>query len=100
MRVPGGLEFASTSRTKAEKDRGDREKRRREREADRDLKTTMTDFRIVGIEVKELGWTWGLVGDEARKLKDEAEGRVKIEDSEALHEANPLALPPRRYSVV
>lgn len=26
------------------------------------VKTTMTDFRIVGIEIKELGWTWGMVG--------------------------------------
>lgn len=29
------------------------------------VKTTMTDFRIVGIEIKELGWTWGLTGSEA-----------------------------------
>ena len=29
------------------------------------VKTTMTDFRIVGIEIKELGWTWGMIGGQA-----------------------------------
>ena len=39
------------------------------------MKTTMTDFRIVGIEVKELDWSWGMV-------KDEAGIEVKHEDSD------------------
>jgi hypothetical protein len=42
-------------------DRKRREKGREEGTGKED-KTTLTDFRIVGIEMKSLGWSWGLVG--------------------------------------
>jgi hypothetical protein len=45
----------------------------------------MTDFRIVGIEVKELGWSWGLVGEH---VVDE----VKVEEVKEV-EAEPKADP-------
>lgn len=46
--------------------RGEKEKGRRKREKPGqapEIKTTMTDFRIVGIEIRELGWSWGLVDE-------------------------------------
>jgi 20S proteasome subunit alpha 6 len=58
-----------------------KDKDRKDKKKDKDTaKTTMTDFRIVGIELRELGWTWGLVGDEAA---EEAEDKaVKLENDE------------------
>jgi 20S proteasome subunit alpha 6 len=53
----------------------ERSKRRKDR-ADKEWKTTMTDFRIVGIEMKDLGWKWGLTGDE---IKEDVEEEVKEE---------------------
>lgn len=48
-----------------------KDKDRKDKKKDKDTgKTTMTDFRIVGIELKELGWTWGLVGDQADEEAD------------------------------
>lgn len=43
----------------------------------------MTDFRIVGIEIKELDWTWGLTGEEANNVeKDEQEEAVEKKEAE------------------
>ncbi|KAK8850740.1 hypothetical protein IAR55_004660 [Kwoniella newhampshirensis] len=55
---------------KQEKEK-ERDKKRKEKEA----KSTMMDFRIVGVEVKELGWSWGLIGghQEDVVVKQEAE---------------------------
>lgn len=45
------------------------------------VKTTMTDFRIVGIEIKELGWTWGMIGAHAASEQEAAGEEVKKEES-------------------
>ncbi|WVQ95418.1 hypothetical protein IAU59_002515 [Kwoniella sp. CBS 9459] len=44
----------------------------KEKKREPELRTTMTDFRIVGIEVKEIGWSWGKVdGEEEVEIKEE-----------------------------
>jgi 20S proteasome subunit alpha 6 len=70
----------------------DKKDKKKEKEKD-NAKTTLTDFRIVGIEMKELGWSWGLVGEEAmnqveeeeKVLEDEAkvagDGDIKTEEA-------------------
>lgn len=54
---------------------------RKDKKKEKEAKTTLTDFRIVGIEMKELGWKWGLVGEEAMNQAEEDE--EKAEKSEA-----------------
>ncbi|WWC65003.1 uncharacterized protein I303_107617 [Kwoniella dejecticola CBS 10117] len=48
-----------------------------------ELRTTMTDFRIVGIEVRGLGWSWGKMGgdDEGEEeVKPEVEANTQVDD--------------------
>ena len=52
--------------------KSDKKDKKKEKEKD-SAKTTLTDFRIVGIEMKELGWSWGLVGEEAMNQVEEEE---------------------------
>jgi hypothetical protein len=59
----------------------DRKDKKKEKEKD-SAKTTLTDFRIVGIEMKELGWSWGLVGEAA--MNQIAEEEVKAENPETI----------------
>jgi len=64
---------------------GKRDKKDRKKEKEKDTaKTTLTDFRIVGIEMKELGWSWGLVGEEAMNQVEEVgkEDETKVVDTE------------------
>jgi 20S proteasome subunit alpha 6 len=73
--------------------RGDtpsRDKRDRRRDNEREVKTTMTDFRIVGIEMKELGWSWGLVG-EAANVKEEKVDAEEVEKPEGAETETPRA---------
>lgn len=44
-------------------------------------KRTLTDFRIVGLEIQELSWSWGVLPSSARKVpvKDEAEDAPESE---------------------
>jgi 20S proteasome subunit alpha 6 len=61
-----------------------RDKKDKKKEKERDnAKTTLTDFRIVGIEMKELGWSWGLVGEEAMNQVEEEEKVVEEESKVA-----------------
>ena len=46
-----------------------KEKDRKKKDKEKEAKTTMTDFRIVGIEIKDLGWSWGLTNGETRSLR-------------------------------
>ncbi|WWD07175.1 hypothetical protein V865_005272 [Kwoniella europaea PYCC6329] len=62
---------ARSSLPPSKKDTPRKEKRREE------LRTTMTDFRIVGIEVKGLGWSWGKVGGQEVEEEEEV---VKAEE--------------------
>jgi hypothetical protein len=59
------------------------DRKRREKEKDRyrerEERITMTDFRIVGIEVKGLDWTWGLIGGEQPEDKQKDEEKAKME---------------------
>lgn len=73
-----GPESVRSSRVEAVRgDRvSDRERRKRDKAKGVEIKTTMTDFRIVGIEVKELGWSWGLVGEDVRVKKEECEEKT------------------------
>ncbi|TYJ56549.1 hypothetical protein B9479_002796 [Cryptococcus floricola] len=48
------------------------------------VKATMTDWRIVGIEMKGLGWAWGIVDGQ----KAEAESEVKVEGQEPVVNTN------------
>lgn len=66
-----------------------RKEKEREREKEKEAKTTMTDFRIVGIEMKCLGWSWGDVNgqtaesESANDVKEVGSGpevEVKVED--------------------
>lgn len=58
----------------------------RKRKEKTEAKTTMTDFRIVGIEVKSLDWSWGLIGEhvfeEDEKEKEPEKTEVKEERKE------------------
>ena len=75
-------------RKRRERER-EREARNRDRDGDAGVKATMTDFRIVGMEVKGAEgqvWTWGLTGEEATKLhpvreeeKDKGKEETKAE---------------------
>jgi len=64
----------------------DLDRKRKDKERDRvrekEEKITMTDFRIVGIEVKGLDWAWGLVGGEIEDVKDEVK-EEKAEEAES-----------------
>ncbi|GMK56200.1 hypothetical protein CspeluHIS016_0300400 [Cutaneotrichosporon spelunceum] len=53
-------------------------RKRKDKEA-KEARTTMTDFRIVGIEVKGLDWSWGLVGQHVVDVKDEKTDDVNPE---------------------
>ncbi|BEI80933.1 hypothetical protein CcaverHIS002_0200930 [Cutaneotrichosporon cavernicola] len=53
-------------------------RKRKDKEA-KEARTTMTDFRIVGIEVKGLDWSWGLVGEHVVDVKDEKSDDIKSE---------------------
>ncbi|WVQ86280.1 hypothetical protein IAT38_008448 [Cryptococcus sp. DSM 104549] len=53
---------------------GEKEKKKK----DKEVKATMTDFRIVGIEMKELGWSWGIIG--GKWPESETAGEKKEED--------------------
>jgi len=81
-RGPSVMRRAEPSRAaRVETVRGDREKERRKRDKAQgpEIKTTMTDYRIVGIEVKELGWSWGMVElkENGEEKNGEAESEVK-----------------------
>lgn len=58
--------------------RADREKEKDKKRKEKESKTTMTDFRIVGIEIKALDWSWGIVGTEG-----DAETEVKQKSQNA-----------------
>ncbi|WVQ77134.1 hypothetical protein IAR50_006817 [Cryptococcus sp. DSM 104548] len=47
-------------------------------------KATMTDWRIVGVEMKELGWSWGIVDGQT----EEDESEVKVEGQEPVEAKN------------
>ncbi|WVW80670.1 hypothetical protein I302_102656 [Kwoniella bestiolae CBS 10118] len=64
---------SSVPPSSAKKDTPRKEKRRE------DLRTTMTDFRIVGIEVKGLGWSWGKIGGQEEE-EEEPKQEEKIDD--------------------
>ncbi|OCF78804.1 hypothetical protein I204_00748 [Kwoniella mangroviensis CBS 8886] len=64
---------ARSSLPPSKKDTPRKEKRREE------TRTTMTDFRIVGIEVKALGWSWGKVGGQEVEEEEEV---VKAEQKD------------------
>ena len=87
MNVPRGP--AGMRRQEPPKQARDLDRKRKDKERDRarekEEKITMTDFRIVGIEVKGLDWAWGLVGGEHEEIKDEikaeeVEGVAKVEN--------------------
>lgn len=65
---------------------------RKRKDKDKEAKTTMTDFRIVGIEVKGLEWSWGMVGehvfdkDEDEEVKEEAKSAEAAEVKEEAKE--------------
>jgi hypothetical protein len=59
-----------------------RKEKERDRAREKEEKITMTDFRIVGIEVKGLDWAWGLVGGEAEDVKEEVK-EEKTEESDS-----------------
>jgi hypothetical protein len=62
-------------------------RKRKDKDA-KEARTTMTDFRIVGIEVKGLDWSWGLVGEHVVDAKEEKAEDVKPEaEPEAKEEA-------------
>ena len=44
------------------------------RSKEKEEKKTLSDFKIVGLEVPELEWKWGLVPERERERDDEAEG--------------------------
>ena len=83
-RGPSGMRRPEPTRPSRARDsaRGEREKERRKRDKGPEIKTTMTDFRIVGIEMKELGWSWGMVGveDEVRKENGDASIEPTVEE--------------------
>jgi hypothetical protein len=63
----------------------------------------MTDFRIVGIELKELGWSWGLVGDQAKqeeiaKEDDVVNGKKEETTGDAPAKAEDPTEPPASTS--
>lgn len=65
-----GADERERDRKKRERERDARENNERE-SVNGNVKATMTDFRIVGMEMKGtegLVWKWGLTGDEAVKL--------------------------------
>jgi len=55
---------------------------RKDKKKEKEAKTTLTDFRIVGIEMKELGWKWGLVGEEAMNQAEEDEEKAEKGEAE------------------
>lgn len=55
---------------------------RKDKRKEKEAKTTLTDFRIVGIEMKELGWKWGLVGEEAMNQAEEDEEKAEKGEAE------------------
>jgi 20S proteasome subunit alpha 6 len=70
--------------TRSEVSPGKKDSRKdKKKEKEKEAKTTLTDFRIVGIEMKELGWKWGLVGDEAMNQAEEEEIKAEKVESEA-----------------
>ena len=78
-----------------------RDKKDKKKEKERDnAKTTLTDFRIVGIEMKELGWSWGLVGEEAMNQVEEEEkvveeeAKVAVDGDVKAEEAGQEEVPP------
>ncbi|WWD20905.1 hypothetical protein CI109_105383 [Kwoniella shandongensis] len=67
----------------------EKEKERDKKKKDKEAKSTMMDFRIVGIEVKELGWSWGLIGghkvdvevkEEEEEPKEQEAGTEKVDE--------------------
>lgn len=71
----------SRSHRDREREREVNDRKRREKSKDagqKEDKTTLTDFRIVGIEVKSLGWSWGQIGHEVEE--DEEEEVDGVED--------------------
>jgi len=78
-----------------------RDKKDKKKEKEKDsAKTTLTDFRIVGIEMKELGWSWGLVGEEAMNQVEEEEkvaeeeAKVAVDGEVKTEEAGQEEVPP------
>ncbi|OCF35975.1 hypothetical protein I316_02470 [Kwoniella heveanensis BCC8398] len=72
-RGPSGMRRPDTrSSLPPKKDPGKEKVKDKKREVE--LRTTMTDFRIVGIEVKEIGWSWGKInGHDEVEVKAEKE---------------------------
>ncbi|KAL7420935.1 hypothetical protein Q5752_004889 [Cryptotrichosporon argae] len=61
--------------------RKDKEPRKRERNA-REAKMTMTDFRIVGIELEAVGWRWGTTTREETEDDGAEDGKEAKADKE------------------
>lgn len=82
-RGPAGMRRQDQATGRKEVDRKRREKEK-DRYREREERITMTDFRIVGIEVKGLDWTWGLIGGKQPedKVKEEEENAKadKVDD--------------------
>ncbi|EIW69286.1 hypothetical protein TREMEDRAFT_62149 [Tremella mesenterica DSM 1558] len=97
---PSGQRRDRKDRESTPKREKEREKRRRE--GDREMKTTMTDFRIVGIEMSSLGWKWGMTSDEmsqeeslittatatAQQVKESESVKEKIESVPSVKQEN------------
>ena len=86
-RGPAGMRRPDVARNRdADKKRRDKDRDNKEKEA----KTTMSDFRIVGIEVKEIGWSWGVLGDvdDAEETGVENEETAQAEEKGAAPASN------------
>ena len=80
-RGPAGMRRQDQVAGRKEVDRKRREKEK-DRYKEREERITMTDFRIVGIEVKGLDWTWGLIGGEQPEDKNKEEEKAKVDKVE------------------
>ncbi|KAK4689649.1 hypothetical protein P7C73_g442, partial [Tremellales sp. Uapishka_1] len=67
-------------------DRRDKDRETKKRKGDGG-KTTMTDFRIVGIEIASVGWKWGQTGEEVDQADTKKEEEVVKEQEEQVDKA-------------
>ena len=81
-RGPSNVRRPDSGKYDSDRRRRDRD---RDREKEREARTTMTDFRIVGIEIKSIGWTWGVLGDSGDDPKEEP---LASKDEETQSKAN------------
>ncbi|WVF67819.1 hypothetical protein IAT40_002580 [Kwoniella sp. CBS 6097] len=82
-RGPSGMRRPDTRNSLPPKREPGKEKVR-EKKKEVESRTTMTDFRIVGIEVKEIGWSWGRVdGKEDVDAEAEQNGTDKNPQAES-----------------